>query len=297
MERILKIVNKRNKERKLLTKDDVRKIYSILIEKKNCQSIDRVEFPDMDEESPETAGVYYWDTEAKKGTINIYNIPLKMSLDHFYEETCNELNYSFDGAKIDTMNWHYLSIIFHEFSHAMDRDAINKKRKDYGTKLAQISKRLMDITDFYEFYHENYEDMPTEVKARNIGNLDTYNIYSQLPEEFLSDSDKNMYGLLTILDMQSNYMFDPEQDKISSAIERIYEVADNFNLAKYNIDAEKFKHLVYDTKNLTLYDKLIWGLPISHKEYGEFTIIQAILGGGQNIDFVKRLQRKIKKEG
>ena len=66
MERILKIVYQRNKERKLLTKDDVRKIYNILIEKKNCQSIDRVEFPDIDGESPETAGDYRWDTEAKK---------------------------------------------------------------------------------------------------------------------------------------------------------------------------------------------------------------------------------------
>ncbi len=97
------------------------------------------------------------------------------------------------------------------------------------------------------------------------------------------------------MEMQSNYLFDPEKNIVNSSSERLYEAANNFNLSKFNINPEEFKKIVYDSNNLSLHKRLIYGLPISYEEYGHLTILQSTLSNGYNIDFVKKLQRKYKK--
>jgi hypothetical protein len=238
---------------------------------------------------PEAGGSYYWDSEKKQGIIKVYSETLREFLDTTYESISSEIEHFFEGTKIDVMNWYYLRTIFHEFSHAIDQDAVNKRKRNIGTKIIHISDKLMKIEDFYM---DNYEDIPIEIKARTIGNIGALTIYNQLSSEFISDSDKAIYGLLTAIEIQSNYYLNIEKEKIESPSERLFEAADNFNLSKFDINPETLRHIVYDPNNLSLYKRLIWGLPISYDEYGHITLLQAALNNGQNIDVVKKLKKK-----
>ena len=296
MERILKIVYQRNKERKLLTENDVKKIYQILIEVNNCKSIDNLDFSEDIIPSDGTIygaylGSYFWDPKEKQGTVSIYKNTLHEYLDTVYETACEDMNYIFEGTKIDTCNWYYLNTIFHEFSHAMDQDSMNKRKRNTGTKLVKISDKLEKIKDFYE---NNYGDMPIEIKARNKANLDSLKIYNDLPSEFISDRDKAIYGLMTLVEMQSTYLLDIKKEIIQSPSERLYNNAEIYNFDKFKINGSEFNKLVHNSGDLTLYERLLWGLPISYDEYGNLTLLQATLGNGNNIEFVKKLQRKKK---
>lgn len=288
MDEIVKIVLQRNKERKMLTNSDVKRICNIFIGLSKIESVNEINF---EFESPhEGYGDYYWDSENKTGIISFYTETVEKALELKYRANISE--HIFDGTKIDVYNWYYLNAIFHEFSHAKDRDLINKNKKSKEAKLAGIVEKLPAIRDFYE---TNYYDMPNEVKARNNGNLRAYEVYEKLPIEFLSNNDRLFYKFITLAEMKETYIILPEEEKIESPIERIFDYADDYNLAKAGIDVNQFRSLIYDKNNFTLYNRLMLGLPITYQEYGYIHILQECLESQVDVDFTKKLQKRLHK--
>ena len=287
MERIAKIVYERNKERELLTVVDVRKIYEIIIEKHDCKSINDVIFT-----RTELAKVasYYWQPYYKNGNILICMEKVLEYLEDHYTSAMNVKGCFFEGSKIDFYNWLYLGVIFHEFSHAMDYDRINKGRHDVCTEIADLS---FDLVCNNKLYSNLYDYFPTEVRAYNQGNLDALKVYSMLPKEFVSDNDMAIYASNCLSKMLQFYTPIIHREQVESPIEHfvagIGEISPDNN-GVINI----LRDLISKTDDFSLYKRLMWGLPVTYSELCELHMMASALYSGDYFPFVKRLQKKKK---
>ncbi len=286
MERIAKIVYERNKERKLLTDDDVREIYGILIEINNCTSIDNIIISSRAKEISKLFRTYaeynYFLRE-----IHVYKKSLLANLEELYLN----MKYSLDGTMIDYYNWEYLNVIFHEFSHAMDRDRSDKKKKDFGTKVYCATTNMQFYIPRKEYYKNYYTYMPEEVCARNNGRIGALKIYNMLPNEFINMHDKIIYKQLTFDGMASNYVMTVSDMIYQSPIENVL-----LKIEPMITESEliTIKDLMTKSKQLTLFNRLLWGFPISYLEGCELNTISNVLASGHNMNVAKILKKKQK---
>ncbi len=282
MNEILKIILQRNKERKLLTKNDVKRICELIAKANKLDNIQYVDFEKGSVTDPYTAG------ECHKDHITFYSD----GIDKIIEEDSKDITsvHHFDGCKVDIYNFIYLSVIFHEFAHVKQNDMIDKRYNNLEGNLFYICDKLMNIKNFY---NDNYQNFLTEVNAFAKGSSGAYNLYHQFPKDYLTDNDRTGYASFAFDEIIDSYTIDPIKEKVISPSELLLHNAECFNLSLLNVDIDRFKKLIFNNQDVTIYRKLMLGLPLSFMEYAYANLLDDAVHAGQDIDFLKKLQKKM----
>jgi len=282
MDEILKIVLLRNRQRKLLTKNDVKRICEI-IKGYNCfYDIDSIKFENVDSTDSGCAGI------CSNDGIVFYMKGIEKTNDETYKKIRDISN--IDGCKVDVLNFSYLSTIFHEFAHARQNKIVSEGKGSLEERIYKVCNKLGKIKGFY---NKNYSIFLDEINAFAKSAFDTYNIYEKLPREYLTDNDKRAYQVYSLEEATRFYSINSKEEIITSPAEKLFESANRYNLSIYNINIDSFRKLIYSGKNLSLYKKLLLGLPLSYNEYAYVNLMDYTIRGGGNIDFIRKLQRKL----
>ena len=282
MEEILKIILLRNQQRKLLTREDVKRIFEIIIRINKYTSVDYITFEKCDPEDENCGG------KCMSDHFIFYTDGIDKIMDNTYQTIIN--NFDLDGCKVDILNFCYLIILFHEFAHVRQHELVAKGKNTLETKLFEISQNL---TRFKDFYKDNYANMITEVNAFSKGAFDAYRVYSKLPSKLLTKNDRAAYQSYALEEATDFYIVDSVTEKISSPSERLFKNADYFNVSKCDVDINEFKSLVFDKNDLDLYHRIILGLPLSFQEFAYIHLLDSTIKEGEDINFIKKLQKKM----
>ena len=106
MDEIIRLVLRRNKERRLLNKNDMQRICEII---KGLNNLDYdIDFKIKCEDNSDAAGCCYSDN------IEFYKEGMEKYIEEHYDVFNSKFDY--DGSKVDVHNFFILSIIFHEIS-------------------------------------------------------------------------------------------------------------------------------------------------------------------------------------
>ena len=281
MDEILKIIFKCNKERKLLNPDDVKKICWIILKRNNYSFVNKIDFLSHDPNGENCAGLYYDDH-----LFFFYKGIIKMIEEH--GDQLNDL-YSLDGARVDIYNYYYLTIIFHELAHVRQHYIANSS---HSSLEKQIFKLSFDLSSNREFYEENYCDILTEVNAENVAKITTIYLYSRLPKNFVTKYDLDAYQLDTLGSiLHHNYENVAKKDIIISPSERLVDSFTESILEQVHINYDKYIKLI-NNNNLTLYKKMMLGLPISYQEFAYAESLYSRLKSDDSFNVIKKLQKK-----
>ena len=283
MDEILKIVLERNKKRKVLNKNDIKRICEIIMGMYKCDPKYDVKFLKV---SPDKDGSY-GATFDDRVEFYLDTLATAQEIEYKYITT----SYVLDGGKIDCYNFTTLEAIFHELAHVRQNMITDKGRNDLETKLFNNSYKLADINDFYK---ENYRNIPIEVDAFSRSLINSYKIYNSMPKDYLSESDKSVYAASAMSVLTNNYEINGLDEIITSPSELLLESAEVYNTKKLvNLDIDKFRELVKQKHDITIYKKLLLGLPLTYMEYAYVNLICDCVSHEQNVDFVKKLQKKL----
>ncbi len=284
MEKIIEIILNCNSKRKLLSFDDVREICQIILDKSNCSFVNKIDLFQDNPVEKNCAAVYYDDH------IFFFFEPILEKLDNCCTELleCKKMH----GSRVDVYNYFYLGIIFHELAHVRQYYITQKKHNSLEKKIFKI---YLNLSENRDFYHDNYFNILTEVNANNVASVMANYIYSKLPRNFLTQNDRNIYqsNMLRNL-LYDNYEIDINKEVVISPSERITENLSNEILSNSKIDLNKYLMLIYSQNNLTIYKKLMLGLPISYLEYAYVNLLSDELYGSDKINVTKKLQKIIK---
>ena len=277
MDEILKLVQKRNQERKELTEQDIKRICHIMIQGKRYEEyVEEVMYENECSGDLDTAGKY--------DGSNLYFY--QEGLDRFIMTNYDALPKNLDGTKVDFINFFTLVIIFHEFAHVrqtvMSNFKLNKESQLYA-----FNDKLHNIKDFYS---DNYKIDLTEVNAWALGFLNACEFYHHMPKEIVTPFDMRIYMYYTISKILSSYTVDVEKEKIVAPAESLIIKASDYNLDKIGFNKDKFIDLIYSGENLSLYRQLCMGLPISFDSYAYVNLLGRCNNEGDNINLVKKLQ-------
>lgn len=277
MEEIIKLIARRNKERKILSKEDVKKICRIIINGKHYEEYVKKIFTEkVKTDDEETAGMY--DGE------NLYFYG--KGLDYFSEINFNQLSDNIDGTRVDFYNFFGLVTIFHELAHV--RQAVMEEyRKNKEGQLYTICEKLHNVDNFYE---DNYKYDLREVNAWALGFMNACEMYAHLPEGLITPYDMSIYKSFAINKMLSSYSVSGKKEIVLSPSEKLFESADKYNLENLGINKEKFKSLINMGPDFTLYRKLCIGLPISFDSFAYMNMLLVCSNSGDQFSFVKKMQ-------
>ena len=277
MDEILKIIIRRNKERVLLTENDIKRICNIMIKGKNYQEyVKEIIFEKEDKDDKEAAGQY-------DGT-NLYFF--NEGLNRFAEMNFETLGKPIDGTRIDYYNFFTLVTIFHELAHV--RQAVKEDFKlDKDGQLFDICETLHHVDNFYM---DNYKIDIREVNAFALGFMNACSFYVNLPRNMITEYDMSMYKHYAISKMLSSYTIDASREKIISPAEKLFESADKYNLANLHINKDKFYSLTHPDKDYTIYRKLCMGFPMSFDSYAYLNLLLTCNNAGSNFSFIKKMQ-------
>ena len=279
MNEILKILIKRNRQRKLLTNDDVKRICHIILRYSISSNDKRIEFYPIDILDEDCAGM------CLEKSIVFFNYGIEQLIDKCYQSLIN--NYSMDGAKIDIYNYFYLCIIFHELAHVRQHYIVENYRQKLEGKLFSICH---DLAQDDEFYGNYYYDFLTEINANNMASTRVCNLYSKLPKEYLSQNDILVYQAIMLKCMlHDNYDILENEEVVSSPAERLAAYIEEDT----NIDSSKYNELLNKQYNFTIYRKLMLGLPLTHEEYCYVDDIYNNLNDGNGVNALKKIQKKL----
>ena len=282
MDEIFKIVLDRNKKRKVLSKNDIKRICEIIIGSNKFIYNPKICF---EKTTPYEDGSY---AVATLDAVTFYLESLSEAQQSKYENITN--NDVLDGTKVDYYNYIILDTIFHEFAHIAQFDSIEKGRNSIDTKLFSICKKLQSIKEFYD---ENYSTFISEINAYFKGLINSYLVYEKMPSDIITDNDKRIYASNATDILLSEYYVDSNSDNVKSPSEILLSSAEDYNLSKFDIDADQFRRLVFEPKDMTLYKKLSLGLPLTFQEAAYVHLLATCVSNGQKVNFVKKLQRKL----
>ena len=276
MDEILKIIRKRNKERKALSRDDIHKICGIIIQGKNYKDyVESVNFGKVNPKDPDTAGMY----DGEK--LFFYSDGLESFAEKNFEGT-----EPLDGTKVDFYNFFALVTIFHELAHVRQSVMQDFKKNKEG-QLYTICEKLHHVDNFYE---KNYKYDLREINAWALGFMNACEMYLNMPSEIVSPYDMSIYKSLAINKMVSGYSVSGKNEIVISPAERIFESADKYNLAKFGINKDKFDQLIHMGQDFTLYRKLCIGLPMSFDSFAYLNMLLVCSNSGDDFSFIKKMQ-------
>ncbi len=270
MEDILKIIYICNKNRKILSKHDIKRICEIIIKEKKYDSyVNKINFKSHEE----LDSVATYDGNE----LCFY----KDGLELLKSITVSDAN--LNGSKIDLINYKILSTIFHEFAHVRQHIITNSYTDE--SRIYRICEKLYHIDNFYE---DNYSIMLNEVNAFALGNLNAYKIYKNLPRGIITVNDINFYKRDVLNTVLSSYEVDLDKEKVKSPSEQLLNVLKKYDCIKIY---DELKKIIEGSKNYNLYNRLLVGLPISFKNYAYVNMF-ATNFNNDDYKFIKKLQKK-----
>ena len=276
MDEILKLIKKRNIERKPLNKDDIHKICGIIIKGKNYQDyVESVNFGTKHPKDPDTAGMY----DGEK--LYFYSDGLESFAERNYNGT-----EPLDGTKVDFYNFFALVTIFHELAHVRQSVMQDFKQNKEG-QLYTICEKLHNVDNFYA---ENYRYDIREVNAWALGFMNACEMYLHMPDEVVSPYDMSIYKSFAINKMLSSYSVSGKKEIVISPAEKLFESADKYNLANFGINKDKFDQLIHMGQDFTIYRKLCMGLPLSFDSFAYMNMLLVCSNSGDKFSFVKKMQ-------
>ena len=280
MDFITNIIYECNKERRLLTNDEVLRISNYIC-KLRGYNLNNIEIYKKYTKSPKDTGDY---SRIDKKVYYFYDGIIDNITDsaNYFRELYNP-----EGSIFDNLNFFYLINIFHELMHVRQDHII-------GLPGNSIEKRIFSLffkfTDDDSFYREIHDIDLKEVNANNLSYINAYKVFSKLPSNFLTKQDKKCYQLATLKWLlQGNYDIVTVGEEINSPAEKVANTVIN----NTNISTEEYAKLIYSNSDLTLYKKMILGLPIKYSEYAYANLLIDEISNDIEIDGIKRLQKKI----
>ena len=291
MDYITKLVLDCNRDRQLLGMLDIKNIANYIIEKRNYPVKKVLIARKWEPKEKINGGNFVCPALYNKEDKNLYFF--RDGLIDFVCKHGNEFKseYNPEGTIFDAFNFWILICIFHELNHARQEKILNSSNSSLEKKLIGPFTNLC-FGD--EQYRNNYSNMLNEVNSENVGIVSANYIFSRLPKNFLTNHDRKCYQLQTLKSiLYANYEVVPKYETIVSPAERIVEAFDDETLAKMNLTIEKYSELISNTDNLTLYKKLMLGLPISYSEYGYANLLIDELTNGIDINAIKKLQKRL----
>ncbi len=280
MDELLKIIIECNKKRKILGPDDVKQICDIVINNKH-QLIKHIFFFNTNPSDSHCAAVYYHDN------LYFFMNETEELIDTCYQNLINK--YQLDGAKIDVYNYFYLCIIFHELMHVRQHYYTKKNDGKLETKLFSM---CLELSLNRQLYQSNYLNFLTEVDANNRASIKANSLYHHLPLEYISPNDLVAYDAIMLKEMlRDNYDVEPKKELIISPFDKLM-VGAMEKIKDFEIN--KYLKLVEEHQDITLYRKLLLGLPITYMEYAYTNLLYDIIQSGEEINIIKKLQKKIK---
>ena len=283
MNDIIKIIFKCNQGRRILNADDVKNICLIILKKNKYNFVKEVRVFKNNPIDSKCAGVY------QNGNIFFFYDEIIDLIHQSYEDfsSC----YTIDGSAIDIYNYFYLGIIFHELAHVRQNAIINGKRSCLEKKLFSI---FLNLSQNKDFYNKNYHDILTEVNANNVALITTNYLYSKLPKNFITINDYKCYqSSLIKLVLHDNYEILSKKDDIISPAERVIDKFDEEILFYLDMSLDDILKLIYCNDNLTMYKKIMLGLPLTYLEYSYVHLLYDRLNVEDDINVVKKLQKKL----
>ena len=275
MEQIIKLITKRNYERKILSNDDIKKISLMIIKLKRYELyVENIIFSKKDEGN--TVATY------DGNELCFY----KNGLD--YLKSCSTNDGSLEGSRVDLINFQILSSIFHEFAHVR-QFLMSESYSGSEAKIYRICEKLYNIDNFYI---NNYEIMPNEINAFALGNLNAYKIYQNIPNNIVNIHDKNIYKSIVIDIILSEYMVDLNKEIIKSPSELLLDRLKNYDLSKINLNYEKIDSIIKSFKDYSLYHKLLVGMPISFENYAYVNMYRDNNDYNNDYTFIKKFQKR-----
>ena len=288
MNEIMKIVLNANKERRILSDDEVKRICHIILNMGHHKLPYEIDFFPILTSDPECGA------ECLDKRIFFFRYGIEQTMEYGYQSLVDHLK--MDGAKIDIYNYYYLFAIFHELAHARQHYLINFNPKKYESRMYKICQPYI-LQD--KFYDENHNIFPTEINANNLAGLTVCNLYSKMPKEYVSDNDVLSYRLLTLQNMfKEAYEIYPKQEDVLSPSEKFLQAICDFDEPTEEFEEEflnnpgRFCDMIFKIDNKSLYHRIMLGLPISYQEYAYTNLLYQEMEAGENINFIKKLQKK-----
>ena len=173
---------------------------------------------------------------------------------------------------------------------------VTKCDSDIETKLFHKSKELSNIIGFYRAYHDIIT-IETDAYARGL--IESYKIYASMPDAFISEHDKKLYGGIVMNNFLSKYHISSNKECVKSPSEILLEKIDVHNvsrggiISKEGIDIDAYRKLITSPNNLTIYKKLLLGLPLSYAEAAYVNMLESCVSHGEKVNFIKKLQKKL----
>ena len=274
---ILKIVLPRNIKNKKLSKDDIRKICYIIINKmKYDKMVRRIIFEKNNDNINDFASFDGEDLvfHLLNGCNYAYDNYQKLKKDNIY----------LNGGAISYINFEILNTIFHEFAHIRQDYLVCRRINNKEAEIYRICFQILD--NIKGFYKDHYGIILTEVNAFNEGILKSFNIYKNAPSDIISKNDKEIYARLAFNELLSKYF--KEDDKIISSSDSLIDVLNYYHYNYSNLEINRLKELIYQN-NYSLYERLKMGFPISMKEYKYLNILYDNIS--VNYNFVKKIKK------
>ena len=280
MNEIIKIIINANKERRLLFDAEVKRICLIILNILKYKNI-RIAFDSVSSLDPNTGA----ELNGKK--ITFYYEGRMSLIEKDVESTLK--TFSFDCSSIDLYNFFYVIMIIHEIAH------LRQKHIVYDTNYHSYEKRL--FKPFYLLPNESlnkiYENDITEINANNLGFVMTTYLYSKMPKEYCSQKDLvSFQKLLANRLLFQNYDVDHNKEKVIGPAEKLIDVFTEEDYEKMRLDKFSYENLIY-CNDLTIYKKLLLGLPISYLEYSYANTMFEGIACEPSVNYVKKIQKNI----
>lgn len=275
MKEIIELIIKRNTERKILNREDIKRICNIIIKCKRYELL--------------VLNIFFLPRNKDDETIAAYNgvdlLFYTSGLENL-KDTVEERN-DLDGTKIDIINYQILSTIFHEFAHVRQLVMID----NYSGNEAKIYRICNELRENIDFVNENYNNMLDEVNAYGLGEINANKVYQSLPSAIITKNDKNVYNGYVIDTLLSNYIVNLDKELIISPSEQLLLSTKAYDFSKTKYDYERFKNIIIACKNNDLYHRLLVGLPISFSEYAYTNMFMTNFDPNSRYNFIKKLQK------
>jgi hypothetical protein len=114
-----------------------------------------------------------------------------------------------------------------------------------------------------------------------------------MPNEIISSNDKKVYAMEVMDNFLSEYSISSGKERVKSPTEMLLENADDYNVSKIGIDIPFYRRLVNSSSGLTLYKKLLLGLPLTYAEASYINMLYTSVSSGERVDFVRKLQKRL----
>ena len=247
MEKVLKIIEKKMSINERLDKDDILSIIDEYVRANKLESfIKKVYFVNEND----------FDYTAFYNQEKLY---LVFVMNKIYENAITNYNYVSNSININFnsfYNYYLLVSLFHELKHVMQYKKMFLGFKDNFLTIYNEDEILKNIYDDKKLYFTYHDLFPREREANIFSISETLKYFCMLKRGLVSKEELKYYQLHYVNTLLSGY--DRNLFNIKSPFEKLVKLGNVNKLMQIDDINEVY---------LTLYNRVLLGLPISKKEY------------------------------